>query len=371
MSTKETHGSPIRVAVIFGADARKTLPAHDARAEGYPGTNDFHRFIKVLRETHLVDLKLLAITPGYFRQDRRWDLNNFDVGYISISDPDQNPKVLKVAERILRGDRISVINHPRHTQQITRSNVTAMLANMPDIVMPKTLQLPSPLSHIAFDRIGKEGMRFPIILRSVGSHTGQTMRLCKDESALASALAGAKGPHYLTEFHDFQSSDGLYRKHRFLRVGRAIIHRHLIVSDNWCVHSDDILRFMNKHPKLIAEERTVYQEGIDRRFPGATEIIRRITERTKLEYVGLDCSFLDDRRLLVFELNSTMSFFPWKPESSVFGNIDQIRMSAIVAALRQLLEDKTGRPVLPRADSFGVSTLLARSLAALDKQTDG
>jgi hypothetical protein len=364
MSTERTTPPQLRVATLFGSDSQRTMATRDTHPEQYPGNNDFHRFIKALRETHLIDLKLLAITPGYFRHDRRWDLDHFDVAYVCISDPDQNAKIIKVAQRMLSGDPIPVINHPKHTEQITRSNVASMLADMPGIAMPKAVRLSKPRPDVALDRIEREAMRFPLIMRAVGTQTGQTMRLCEDESALATALADAKGPQYLTEFHDFQSADGLYRKYRFFRIGREILLRHLIVSDNWCIHSADIVRFMIKAPELIAEEKAVYEEGIDTRFPGATEKIRWITERTKLEYVGLDCSFLSDGRLLVFELNSTMNFFPLKPEGRVWGNIDQTRTRAAVAALQQLLEDKTGRPVLSRLDSPSVRTLMAKSLSA-------
>ncbi len=44
---------------------------------------------------------------------------------------------------------------------------------------------------------------------------------------------------YVTQFLDYQSTDGLYRKMRFLIIGDEVIPRHLILSPSWQIHTED------------------------------------------------------------------------------------------------------------------------------------
>lgn len=114
--------------------------------------------------------------------------------------------------------------------------------------------------------------------------------------------------YYLTEFNDFRSHDGYFRKYRVWRIGEETIQNHMFIHDDWNVHGTSRLDTMIKHGWMLLEEPVFLEKPLDRRISALVGEIARITG---LEYFGIDYGYLADGTPVFFEANATMrSHYP-------------------------------------------------------------
>jgi len=154
---------------------------------------------------------------------------------------------------------------------------------------------------------------------------------------LEEAIA-ALGPreHIATQFVDFASVDGLYRKYRVYFIGPHVVLRHMIVADSWNVHVKDRTRFMAEHPELVAEERALF-ESEDPFAPQVREVFRAVRERMPLDFFGMDFAITQAGEVVLFEANATMNFFPlWPTKDPQFIYLTKC-LDPAQAAFRELL----------------------------------
>ncbi len=108
--------------------------------------------------------------------------------------------------------------------------------------------------------------------------------------------------YYVTEFVDYRSADGLYRKSRLFVIDGKAYPRHQVLSRHWNIHAASREELMQNNPELQEEEK---------RFLGGPDklILHRcqsIYEFLELEFFGIDCSINDQNELLIFEINACM-----------------------------------------------------------------
>jgi hypothetical protein len=236
------------------------------------------------------------------------DFSPYPVIVNMITEAENNAKVLENLRRLLTGVRSRVINPPEAVLRTTRDEVAAMLDGIPGLVVPKTVRLAGN-HEAAAQTIRNGGINGPIIVREAGTHTGKSVTLYETAEEAASAL-NAGQDYIATQFHDFASSDGIYRKYRLFFIGDRMILRHMYASDHWNVHSSDRPRFMAPRPDIVAEERALIER--DEPFgPRARAVFQAIRDRMPLDFFGLDFGFTLDGDVLLFEANATMSFFPF------------------------------------------------------------
>jgi hypothetical protein len=258
----------------------------------------------------------LHVTKQFFRQGRRPKLQRYLCLLNLVTDPDQNPKVLENLRKLLRGYPGRVINRPEAVLQSTRDQVAKRLAGTPGLIVPTTLRLRINKPDIAAQAVERAGLQFPIILRRAGTHTGRIVGVF-DGLASFRAACGEEGDHIAIEFIDFRSSDGLYRKYRSFFIGRHIILRHMLVSDQWNVHAKERERFLTEWPELLDEERALF-ETPQGAFPEPVlQCQRAIRERMPLDFFGMDYGIVPDGRVVLFEANATMNFFPFVADPRV------------------------------------------------------
>jgi hypothetical protein len=287
----------IRIGYLVGSDVHAKI-APDGTDIDTRGNTDLF----LLRSRDPAGYGRIQITPGYFRQHFRYDLERFDLLLNLVTDADQNPKVLANLVKLLRPFRGRVINRPEAVLRSTREQVAAACAGLPHVVAPRTI------------RIGPAGRQvadfpYPAILRLAGTHTGRVIGLVEGPDQVASRLVRGK-EHILTEYRDFRSGDGLYRKYRFFFIGGEIVLRHLLVSDNWNVHAADRARFMRSRADLIAEERDAIGYGMQAFPHGVRAGLAAIRAAVGLELFGVDCALSAAGEIVLFEANATMNFFP-------------------------------------------------------------
>jgi hypothetical protein len=224
-----------------------------------------------------------------------------------ITDPDQNPKTLETLRKMLRGYGGRVINPPEAVLRSTRDQVAKRLAGVQGLRVPKVLRLRNPGPRAATAAAASAGFAFPGIARMAGTHTGQIIGVVDGIDALEAACAGP-GDYIVTEFVDFASADGLYRKYRLWSFGGSAILKHMIVSDQWNVHNHDRERVMAVRPDLIAEEMRLLARA-DGAFPERIHaMFAGVQQRMGLDFFGMDFGIDASGQAVLFEANATMSF---------------------------------------------------------------
>jgi len=107
---------------------------------------------------------------------------------------------------------------------------------------------------------------------------------------------------YLSDFWDFRSADGYFRKYRLIFVDREVYPYHLAIGKHWLVHywRADMHDWMKREEDAFLDDfHSVFCDG-------AADVLTEIARRLDLDYAGIDCSILPDGRVLLFEANTTM-----------------------------------------------------------------
>ncbi len=256
----------------------------------------------------------LQITPNFFRQARQPELDAYRTVLNLITEPEGNDRVLDVLRKLLRGMPARVVNHPDAVRGSTRDRIAKRLADVPGLIVPKAIRLRGANPASTALAIERACLAFPVIIRRTGTHTGNVVgRFEAMEEAKAALAEGSE--HIATEFVDFRSDDGLYRKYRVFCIGDQVIFRHMLVSDNWNVHAKDRTRCMAGREHLIGEEKRMFSR-VDGNFRETVrQTLAAVRERMALDFFGVDFGLAPDGRAILFEANATMNFFPSQADS--------------------------------------------------------
>jgi hypothetical protein len=295
----------VLIGYLVGTDADEGM--EDA-ATGVvtTGCTDFYK----LRTRDPTGYARLHVPPDYFRQPVRYRLDRFDMLVNLVTDPDQNPKVLANLVRLVSQYRGRIVNPPHKVLRSTRDKVARACRALPHVVAPQAIRIANAKLRSA--RKTAADFPLPAILRLAGTHTGRVLGVIEDADALVAALVPGED-HYLTEYKDFRSDDGLYRKYRFAMIGGEPVMRHMLVSDDWNVHAADRDRFMAERPALVREEREAIDYGMQAFPHPVREGLAGIARAVGLDFFGVDCAIGPDG-VILFEANATMNFFPLSPD---------------------------------------------------------
>ena len=301
---------PAPVLVVYGGD-RTHRGYYSPDRVRFAGLSDVHQLLPDSVPSRRLNLgKDLGPMLMRLRQDGGGgDLSAFGCVLNLVSDVDHNPNTLEALRLLLRGYGGRVINRPEAVLRTSRDEVANVLAGIPGLIVPPFLRVSGGNPDAAFDAVTDAGVKFPLIVRRPATHRGKTMIVAQDEAQFRSAI-DSHGEYYATEFVDYRSADGLYRKYRTWSFGGAPVFRHLAVTDHWNVHVTQGNEYMIDRPELIEEEVRL-MERPEGAFPDEVHaIIAAIGERLGLDYFGVDFGFLSDGRMVLFEANATMTFFP-------------------------------------------------------------
>jgi Tfp pilus assembly protein PilF len=227
-----------------------------------------------------------------------------DLVFNAIGDADLAPELPSPVERFLNGRR--VLNPPARVALTRRCDLPRLLAGIAGIIVPPVTR------HEGGDRPGFAG---PILLRPIGSHGGEGLQRHDDAEGLARPLTG---PCYVTQFVDYVSPDGWYRKYRVIFVEGRPYPYHLAISRHWLVHY--WTSGMDQDADRRDEERRFLTDPTAAIGSGAMTALGAIGERLGLDYAGIDFGLLSDGRLVVFEANATMLVHPERDPCFVYRN---------------------------------------------------
>jgi tetratricopeptide (TPR) repeat protein len=255
-----------------------------------------------------------------YATEKDWaTLPPYDVVFNAIGDADLLPSGPWQEQLDRLGGR--VLNAPSLVARTRRDRLPELLCGVPDVVVPGIVRHCGGESSLS--------LNFPVLVRPLGAHGGAGVTLATSMEGVPSAEA------YLTEYHDYRSSDGYFRKYRVIYVGGVPYPYHLAVSAHWLVHyfSADMQEAAWKR----AEEGQFLSCPSAILGPRAMTALAAIGRRLELDYAGIDFSILPDGRLLVFEANATMAVH--LNDCPVLFDYKHRAVPRILNAFQQLLKD--------------------------------
>ena len=321
-------GRTAPLLIVHGGDSD---PAVKSQGGGFLGRGNSDVY-KLLGENAVFDQ--VNLSKAFQNNHPRPDVARFERVLNLVTDPDQHKRTLETLEKMLRKYRGQVINRPAAVLRTSRDQVAKRLAGIAGLHVPKVIRLRSGKADAAVQAVERAGFAFPGILRIAGTHTGNIVGIVAGLDELRAGLIDA-GDHVLTEFVDFRSADGLYRKYRFFVFGPRAVFRHMIVGDNWNVHARDRVRFMVELPHLLEEEARLFEREKGA-FPARVHaVVEAVRQRLGLDFFGVDFGISQSGEVVLFEANATMNFFPFMPDPR-FAYIERC-MEPAQRAFRQLL----------------------------------
>ena len=222
----------------------------------------------------------------------------YDVLFNAVSDPDAAPHALALATRLAPAVGLPVVNPPLAMPGTTRERMAARLAGIPGLHVPRTVRC---------DRAGLAGLEWsgPVLVRGVSSHGGKDLAVAHTAEELRQAASSLSCDEiYVTEFVDFRSGGGLYRKLRIVFVDGQPYPVHLAIGDHWLSHY--FRTPMADRPDWRAEEAAFLAGHEAYLGRGICLALGEVQARVGLDFFGIDGAIGPDGRLLMFECNASM-----------------------------------------------------------------
>jgi glutathione synthase/RimK-type ligase-like ATP-grasp enzyme len=241
-----------------------------------------------------------------------------DIAVNLISDVDQGREMLVLAADLFDQLGKPVINHPRKILATDREAVAQRLSGIPLCRVPRTIrrtraQLAAP---DAIESLRRSGIA-PTLLRLAGTHGGDAFERIEQPQDIAAFLQQHQGDaFYATEYVDYRSADGFFRKYRFVFTNGEILPYHLAIADQWKVHH--FRTDMGKHVWMQNEEETFLRDPGGVFSQAHYAALRAVEAALGLEFFGIDCALDRDGNIVVFEVNASMLIhddnakFPYK-----------------------------------------------------------
>jgi tetratricopeptide (TPR) repeat protein len=236
----------------------------------------------------------------------------FDIIFNAIADADRGAPYLPLAAELCAQHRRPVLNPPARIEPTRRDRIARHLGDIPGLVVPRTRYMTR--ARIAALATAGRPFAWPKLVRPAGMHGGEGLERIEQTAELVPYLDRMPfDAFFLTDFWDFRSADGNYRKYRFVFVDRVAFPYHLAISSEWRVH---YWRADMDAAAWKADEEAQFLADPTRAFPGVHgETIQAIGRRLDLDYGGIDCAMLPDGRLIVFEANANMLVHMDGPEA--------------------------------------------------------
>ena len=252
-------------------------------------------------------------------------LPHYDIVFQVLGDPDLIDASMAKMQWFFSRNQRPVLNPPDRVMLSAREYAATRFAAIDHVLVSTTRCLP-------YTALAAAGLRFPLLIRPLATHGGAHMVKVDTPADLAAlstieenvysahdyyyaalnekslALGPDASTCYVTEYVDYCSMDGYYRKYRIIFIDRIPYPYHLAISPYWLVHYEtaDMLSAGWK----LAEELAFLRMPAQVLGSEAMGAIKAIGLALDLDYCGIDFSLLSDGRVLVFEANATMLVHP-------------------------------------------------------------
>ncbi len=242
----------------------------------------------------------LFVLPGYdypiaALRDR------FDVLFNAVSDPDAAPAALRQAANLSAAIGRVTLNPPSAVACTTRDAMAHRLTGLAGIIMPITIRC----DRAALGEGLPAALRFPVLLRPIGSHGGKGLVRVDTQAALSAERATMSSTElYVTQYHGFGSPDGFWRKYRVIFVGATPYPYHVSIGSDWLNHY--FRTETNRDANLQAEEAEFLCEPAATLGERAWHSLLQLPRIVGLDYFGVDFALDAQGRVIIFECNAAM-----------------------------------------------------------------
>jgi tetratricopeptide (TPR) repeat protein len=242
----------------------------------------------------------------YSTEDQARALPGYDLVFNAIGDQDVTGPTEKSVARFLRDCSKPVLNLPAAVAHTARDRIPALFAPIANVLTPLTVRLDT--KDFKEQLLTLPGIHMPVLVRPSGSHGGAHLVKLGSANELSDLFAWNADAYYATNYHNYRSNDGYYRKYRIVFVDRQLYAYHLAIGEHWMCHYETA--GMLTEPWKRTEEALFLENPGGVIGPQAMAAVEAIGRKLDLDYCGLDFSILPDGRVLVFEANATMLVHP-------------------------------------------------------------
>jgi glutathione synthase/RimK-type ligase-like ATP-grasp enzyme len=241
-----------------------------------------------------------------------------DIAIVAVSQ--SHPAALAALPAQLAAWPRPVLNDPARIALLSRDWLAQALSGTPGLTIGPTIRAKkSALRRQGVDMLLPNGA-FPVLLRPLHSHGGDGLTKIDGPDDMAMALLTADTDlFYLTQYLDYRSPDGWFRKYRIAFVGGTPYLCHMAVSEHWMIHY--LNAGMAESEAKRADEAAAmagFATGFAIRHQHAFAAIH---STIGLDYFSVDCAEAPDGRLLVFEADVAAiihsmddpAIYPYKP----------------------------------------------------------
>ena len=258
----------------------------------------------------------------------------------TIGDVDLCRPALEAACRITAQAKVPVINDPAAVMRTGRIDNAARLGKLAGVRTAKTLAIARQLlaAPDGARSLEQRGFAFPLLLRSVGYHTGRNFVRVARADDLAAAAASLPGEKLLAiEYLDARGADGKPRKYRVMMIDRKLYPLHLAISKDWKVHY--FTADMADKPDHRAEEAAFLADMPAVLGGKAMAALQRVKDALGLDYAGIDFGLGADGDVLLFEANATMVIA--KPGKEAHWAYRHAAIDTVLAAVVAMMERRS------------------------------
>ncbi|MFC4275156.1 ATP-grasp domain-containing protein [Achromobacter aloeverae] len=304
-------------------------------------------------------------------------LPEHDALIVAVGESSANRPLLEALQEPVSLWHRPVLNRPEHVLKTSRDGLGEALRDAAGIIMPRIRRATrADLDALARGHVRPAdllpGVDYPVLVRPLDSHAGHGLEKIARPADLAAYLAArdAAGPagaapaptstpasvpppdaaeddgatpsaeFYLSEFVDYRSADGLFRKYRVVMVDGQPFLGHLGISPRWMVHylNADMLENTANRAEEGAQMQG-FDSGFGARHADAFAAIHR---RVGLDYFVMDCAETPDGQLLVFEGDTCGIVHAMDPEDIFPYKAPYMRR--IFAAFQDMLRKRAAGP---------------------------
>ena len=263
-----------------------------------------------------------VVASEYWNPARALPLH--DIVINAVSDADAARWAMDASDRLIRVSGRPAINPPDVLRKTGRKTVLDRLGAIDGVETAKIMRCSKQrLRECGAQPILQAGMSFPLLVRSVGHHTGRHFYRVENAHRLAEALDSLPGDAvWVVEWLDTpHMGDTPYRKFRVMMIGGRLYPVHAAWSQDWKVHY--FSRAAGETGQELHDQ--FRRDMVETLGPRAIALLEAIQTELRLDYGGVDFDVLPDGRVRVFEANATMVVPPG---------------AAIVSAVSQLINSR-------------------------------
>jgi len=208
-------------------------------------------------------------------------------------------RALRQVERFELETQLPLVNPSWAVASTTRPLIARRLAHQAGVRAPHCTFYPGGAVTLA-EHIEAHGHRYPVLLRPPGEHGSVGLVRVDDADALAARPTSAC---MVTDFVDFRSADGLWRKYRMVYAGDRLFRRHVLTDREWNL-TRAARGFMQDRPELAAEEQAWINSPVTLESGSVEARVLHQFRALQLDFGAIDFALPPGGDVVVFEINA-------------------------------------------------------------------